>query len=659
MDEVVDPDLEDPNPDVGELFRHYDGLYFRGALAGAGFSVRWSSPQTPPRVAGPFGSCIFEKPDNTITLSEPVLKYRSSTDTKNALLHQMIHAILFVKHHRKDCRGHGPIFRAWMTAINSCSVDDHQRPPDGYNITTRHDFSADNSPRSLNSSLWKCEYCGDTLVRAMNMGAPSDACCIENVDEYSTCGNMLCHWHNHKMGCDGTYANMGKAKRTQLTQDPNNVQGTKRCPTDMQMAKSQIAIQEPESPDSDGLQQDATVRKPEAEGKLLTLGNVKSTGRSSSKKGVKRHRPENTQDVNDMLTAPLKNPKLGLDLVSSWKRRVSSIVGSNNAKSSGGSASRKESKPHMPENVEESSVLPSLSQKKLKLNEDLVVSGKNETLSLVNCSNGKSAASNSSKKVREQHELEGVQKSCVQPASPPRKLRQDFVASVKTDISSLDSNCNAKVLRSSPLKCSGKQHEKADIQKSGALPSGSESKLKRQNEISSSTKAGVQDKSRNTQKNIDPPASPQTKLKQSVLQKQRQSKTRKSANEKFAVISAWLNYYESEGSSGSTEPLVNKRTERRRRARNRITYTRSRKRNAGVSSSIKTQPSEDGSSHSHAKAAASCLDIVASIPSKQVVNQSPRYQSQSPAPFMAIVPFDAANADPTSTSSIIDISDDD
>uniref|UniRef100_A0A0E0ES15 SprT-like domain-containing protein n=1 Tax=Oryza meridionalis TaxID=40149 RepID=A0A0E0ES15_9ORYZ len=670
MERVEDPDLEDPNPDVGELFSHYDGLYFRGALAGAGFSVQWSSP--PSRMAGSFGSCTFGKPDNTITLSETVLKYRSSIDMKNALLHQMIHAILFVKHHRKDCRGHGPIFRAWMTAINTCSIDDHQRPPDGYNITTRHDFSPDKSTRSLSGFLWKCEYCGNTLVRATNIGAPSDACCIENVDNCSTCGNMLCHWHNHKMNCGGTYTKMGTSTSAEVQ---NNVQGTKRCPTDMKMAKSQRTIRKPESPDSDGLQEKATVTKRKAEGELLALvagSNVKLTGSNSSKKGVKRHRPEDTQDTNAMLSTPLKNLKLGLDLVSSGKHRVSSIVGSNNTKSSRGSASRKQRKRHSPENVQKSSVLPALSQKKLKLKEDLVVSGKNEPLSLVNCSNGKSAGSNSSKKVSKQHELEGVQKSCVQPASPPRKPRQDLVASVKTEISCLASRSDAKVLRGSSSKCAGNQHEPADIQKSIALPSASESKLKRQNEISSSTKAGMQDKPRGTQKTIDLPASPQTKLKQSVLQKQkRQCGTRKSANEQFAVISAWLNYYESEGSSGSTEPLVNKRTERRRIARNRITYTRSRKQNARGNASIKSQPSEDDSSQ--AKAAAPCLEIVVSTPSEQVVNQSPGCQSQSPAPYLAIVPFDAAHDmvplqsadlpgltdDPTITSGIIDISDDD
>jgi len=169
----------------------------------------------------------------------------------------------------------------------------------------------------------------------------------------------------------------------------------------MKMAKSQRTIRKPESPDSDGLQEKATVMKQKAEGELLALvagSNLKLTGSNSSKKGVKRHRPEDTQDTNAMLSTPLKNLKLGLDLVSSGKHRVSSIVGSNNTKSSRGSASRKQRKRHSPENVQKSSVLPALSQKKLKLKEDLVVSGKNEPLSLVNFSNGKSAGSNSSKK---------------------------------------------------------------------------------------------------------------------------------------------------------------------------------------------------------------------------------------------------------------------
>ncbi|KAG8056701.1 hypothetical protein GUJ93_ZPchr0002g25025 [Zizania palustris] len=667
MDWVADADLEDPNPAVGELFRHYDGLYFRGALAGAGFSVQWSSP--PPRMISPFGSCTFGKTNNTITLSEPVLKYRSNADIKNALLHQMIHAILFVKHDRKDCSGHGSIFRAWMDAINSCSADDHQRPPNGYNITTRHDFNQDKSTRGLKGPLWKCEYCGDTLVRAMNMGAPSDACCIENVDNNSTCGNMLCHWHNHKMWCSGTYAKMGKPGQ-------KNAQalGIKGNPTDMEMVKSQKAIQES---DSDELQEKATLTEPNAEHKLLSLAggsNVKSLESSSSKKGEKRCRPEDTQDTDVLIAVPLRTLKLSADSVSSEKHRIFSLGDRNNAKSPGGSAS-KDSKRHTPENVQKSSVLHASPLKKLKLEQKLVASEKNEPLSQVNYSNTKPAGSNSSNKVSKQHEPEGVPNSCACPASPPRKMKQDFGASDRNEISSLATHANDEELGSSFSKGARKRHEPADIQRSIALHAAPKSKPKRQNEISSSIKAGMQHKTKGNQKTIAPPASSQSKLKPLAPEKQkRKCKTRKSANEneKFAVISAWMNYYESEGSSGSTEPLVNKRTERAKKARNRMAYVRSRKQNTGGSCSIKSQPCEDGSSQ--AAFAVPCLDIVACAPPDKVVNQDPGYQSQPPAPCLEMVLFDPANQmvplqsayppgltppNPSIASDIIDVSDDD
>jgi hypothetical protein len=74
---------------------------------------------------------------------------------------------------------HGPTFRAWMDAINSCTIKDHQvsisclktckllyqiddfsfsllqKPDGGYNITTRHDFSPEEPHSFSKSTLWK------------------------------------------------------------------------------------------------------------------------------------------------------------------------------------------------------------------------------------------------------------------------------------------------------------------------------------------------------------------------------------------------------------------------------------------------------------------------------------------------------------------------
>jgi predicted SprT family Zn-dependent metalloprotease len=44
------------------------------------------------------GTCKYEGfQSSTITLSEPLLKYRSANELKETLLHEMVHAYLFIK----------------------------------------------------------------------------------------------------------------------------------------------------------------------------------------------------------------------------------------------------------------------------------------------------------------------------------------------------------------------------------------------------------------------------------------------------------------------------------------------------------------------------------------------------------------------------------
>lgn len=54
----------------------------------------------------------------SITLSEPLLKLRPRKDLIETLLHEMIHAFLFVTHNNKDRDGHGPEFHKHMFRIN-------------------------------------------------------------------------------------------------------------------------------------------------------------------------------------------------------------------------------------------------------------------------------------------------------------------------------------------------------------------------------------------------------------------------------------------------------------------------------------------------------------------------------------------------------------
>ena len=121
-----------------------------------------------------------------IALSVPLLKYRRATEVKETLLHEMIHAVHFVSNrspHRVprpsplpilrplnrtslsfarqiDCplpvgmgphafgihrerEGHGKDFQARMRYINAGICPDKYRPPEGYNLSIRHNFHAE------------------------------------------------------------------------------------------------------------------------------------------------------------------------------------------------------------------------------------------------------------------------------------------------------------------------------------------------------------------------------------------------------------------------------------------------------------------------------------------------------------------------------------
>ncbi|XP_062199071.1 uncharacterized protein LOC133901653 [Phragmites australis] len=685
---MEETDLADPNPDVGVLFNHFDGLYFQGALAAAGFSVHWGSSIN----SSSFGSITFSKPRNTITLSEPVLRYRSTADRKKALLHEMIHAIIYIKFQRKD-RAHGPIFRDWVDAINSCPIEDDQRPRGGYNLTTRHDFGTE-EPRSVKTFLWKCKSCGDTLVRPSNQGPPSDACCIENVCNDDTCRNMLCRWHNHKKGCRGTYA---KVVHTDQKEDPRGTQLRLICTSEM--SKSQGASQES---DAAALQENATATKPKPEGKLLSLASassVKLQGSSSSKKAGKRHRPEDGQKL-----------KLNQSLAASEKHELFSPVGCDDTKSPGSSTSKMAGKRRKLEDVQKPSVPPATIQgklkqdirkpsgllasspRKLKLNQSLAASEKHDLFSSLGCNDKKSLGSSTSKMAGKRRKLEDVQKSSVPPAATQGnlKLKEDLVASENNKLLPLLYCGNAQSPQSSSSKKARKQHNPESTQKTCSLRKPKQNLVApEKNELfspvgcsnsraldgSSSKKARKRHEAEDIQKATVLPAAPQSKLKQSsfVASKKQKSKCkRKPASEKeYAVMSVYLDYYESDRSSGSTEPLLNKRTELRKKERARIrTYSLSKKINfasledSGINVSVSshrimTEPRKDESAQlSRPPSPCSGVDQV-------VTQKATEDQSQPPAPCLDIVtlqPADPLGLIPPDQSigpGIIDISDDD
>ncbi|XP_051265729.1 DNA-dependent metalloprotease SPRTN [Dicentrarchus labrax] len=180
---IVDESWEmlDPNPDIRAMFLGFNATFFWGKLSGV--EVKWSQ-----RMTLCAGVCSYEGRGGlcSIRLSEPLLKLRPRKDLVQTLLHEMIHALLFVTQNNRDRDGHGPEFCKHMNRINDAT---------GTKISVYHSFH--DEVDVYRQHWWKCNgpcqnrkpYFG-FVKRAMNR-APSSQ------DPW---------WEDHRRTCGGTYA---------------------------------------------------------------------------------------------------------------------------------------------------------------------------------------------------------------------------------------------------------------------------------------------------------------------------------------------------------------------------------------------------------------------------------------------------------------------
>ncbi|XP_018428443.1 PREDICTED: sprT-like domain-containing protein Spartan [Nanorana parkeri] len=179
---IVDPSWEllDPSPDVHALFLQFNQMFFWGKLVGV--EVKWS-----PKMTLCAGVCSYEGRGGlcSIRLSKPLLTLRPRKDLIQTLLHEMIHALLFVTHNNKDRDSHGPEFLKHMNRINGLT---------GANISVYHSFH--DEVEEYRKHWWRCNgpcqsrkpYFG-YVKRAMNR-APSAH------DPW---------WADHQRTCGGTF----------------------------------------------------------------------------------------------------------------------------------------------------------------------------------------------------------------------------------------------------------------------------------------------------------------------------------------------------------------------------------------------------------------------------------------------------------------------
>uniref|UniRef100_A0A914Z166 SprT-like domain-containing protein n=1 Tax=Panagrolaimus superbus TaxID=310955 RepID=A0A914Z166_9BILA len=179
---LIDPSYEliDPNPDLHASFIQFNDTFFYGALAGC--EVSWSN-----RMTQCAGLCSFQPRSGycSIRLSVPLLKLRPRKDFVETLLHEMIHAFLFLTSGNRDRDGHGPEFQSHMHRINGIA---------GTSITIFHSFHAEVA--IYKQHWWRCQgrcqsmapYYG-WVKRTMNR-APSKN------DTW---------WNQHEQNCGGKY----------------------------------------------------------------------------------------------------------------------------------------------------------------------------------------------------------------------------------------------------------------------------------------------------------------------------------------------------------------------------------------------------------------------------------------------------------------------
>ncbi|KAH3759597.1 sprT-like domain-containing protein [Pelomyxa schiedti] len=151
---------DSPHPDVFALFVDYNQRLFGSKLDAV--SVSWSSKMTLCA-----GLCKYNRKGGIceIRLSEPLLKYRPASDVVNTLLHEMIHAYLFVTHNNRDHGDHGPNFRTWMATVNAaCNA----------HVTVYHSFSDEVDHYRVH--WWQCN--GSCRTKPPHFGIVKRNLCI-------------------------------------------------------------------------------------------------------------------------------------------------------------------------------------------------------------------------------------------------------------------------------------------------------------------------------------------------------------------------------------------------------------------------------------------------------------------------------------------------
>ncbi|CAA98538.1 DNA-dependent metalloprotease dvc-1 [Caenorhabditis elegans] len=276
---LVDPsfELSDPCPDIHALFIQFDARFFGGSLACC--EVKWS-----PRMYACAGICSYEIRGGrgglcSIRLSKPLLTLRPRSDLVETLLHEMIHAYLFVKERNRDRDGHGPQFQAHMHRINQAG---------GTNITIYHSFH--DEVRLYKQHWWRCS--GPCRDRRPFFGYVKRSC-------NRAPGPNDRWWSQHQQSCGGNFLKVkepegyGQGKGSKRTNDKNKSGGPALKKT---ITPPRVTLDDFFKKDGKNSSDNSTSKSPTKPSTSLFTGSGQKLGGSSSTSSLLNSYPKATQN---------------------------------------------------------------------------------------------------------------------------------------------------------------------------------------------------------------------------------------------------------------------------------------------------------------------------------------------------------------------------
>ncbi|XP_072749863.1 DNA-dependent metalloprotease SPRTN [Anoplolepis gracilipes] len=274
---LVDKALEliDPTPNIHTLFVQFNARFFWNVLTPV--QIKWSN-----RMTSCAGVCTFHSRNKEciISLSAPLLKLRPRKDLVETLLHEMIHAYLFLTNNDRDRDGHGPNFCKHMYRINKEA---------GTNITIYHNFH--DEVRLYKQHWWKCNgpcqhrppFFG-TVRRSMNRApGPTDY-----------------WWSEHQRKCNGEFIKIKEPAKFKLhpkhsDKSKSKDQKPNKNIIDMWFKKNTSVIDATAKPTS------SKVSLTNSDSKILTQRNNDKPSTSRDNGGTNSFRVINEKNTQDLL----------------------------------------------------------------------------------------------------------------------------------------------------------------------------------------------------------------------------------------------------------------------------------------------------------------------------------------------------------------------